>query len=204
MAAFADHGLMFDRHHLYRVACWVVLCSLVACASPRPKPRQAAPSGPRNIAKMVDVDAPLSVVWSTWTTSGGLRTFLSPEANVADTVGGPFELLFTPSGAEGARGTEGCTLLASTPETRLTFEISFPPSLGLADSKTPVTVHLTALDDTTTRLKIVHQGFATGATWDDAHFYYSEFWSSVVERLRHRFEEGPTDWSTAGDHFEWR
>ena len=195
---------MIDRRTMLRVVGGIAVCCVVACASPRPTTTKATPSAPRNIAKMADVDAPVSVVWNTWTTTNGVQTFLSPQAKLEAGVGGPFELLFNPEAPEGARGTEGCTVLSITPETRLTFEIGFPPSLGLGDQKTPVTIHLTALDEMTTRIKIVHQGFTSGAAWDNAHFYYSEFWSTVADHLRQRFSEGPIVWESARDHFEWR
>jgi uncharacterized protein YndB with AHSA1/START domain len=159
---------------------------------------------PRKITKLVNVDAPQSVVWDTWTTTTGVRTFLSPMANVTAKEGGPYELLFAPEAAEGARGTEGCTILALTAPHTLAFDVLSPPSISLGDARTRVIVHLKALDDETTRIQIVHEGFESGPNWDDAHFYYSEFWSGTVTRLRHRFEEGPVDWASAKSIFEWQ
>ena len=160
---------------------------------------------PRKIVKLADVEAPQAVVWDTWTTTTGAETFLSPDANISAEIGGLYELFFAPNAAEGdSKGTAGCTVLAAVPIRKLTFEVIAPPSLGLGDAKTPVTVRLIPLSDELTRVQVVHEGFVEGPGWDDAHFYYTELWMATLTRLRKRFDEGPVDWSTDGADFEWQ
>ncbi len=178
--------------------------TLVACASTSAVTGHQAGARSLRIARLADVDAPQSAVWDTWTSTDGVRTFLSPEANISAVVGGPYELLFAPGRSDGLRGTENCTVIAAVPERKLSFEVIAPPSLGLGDVRTQVTVRMTPLDEDTTRIQIVHEGFVQGPGWQDAHLYYSGLWTNTLSRLRARFAEGPVDWSTVGADFEWQ
>jgi hypothetical protein len=41
-----------------------------------------------------------------------------------------------------------------------------------------------------------HDGWGEGGEWDTAFAYFSRAWTDVVlPRLKHRFEQGPMDWS---------
>lgn len=70
------------------------------------------------------VNAPSSAVWEAWTTAGGLKSFLAPQANIERKIGGAFEVFFNP--ADERMSTKGCKLLSYLPEEMISFQWSLP------------------------------------------------------------------------------
>jgi uncharacterized protein YndB with AHSA1/START domain len=149
------------------------------------------------IVCQVDVPAPLADVWRAWTTEEGAQSFFAPKCRIDLKAGGAYEMLFDLGAAQGDQGGEGMVLLAIQPMRMLAFTWNAPPHLPeVRGQMTHVVVRLSEIESGETRVVLHHDGWGDGGEWDDAYQYFSRVWPNVVlRRLRHRFQNGPIDWS---------
>ncbi|MFT4622627.1 MAG: hypothetical protein ACI8PZ_001283 [Myxococcota bacterium] len=151
---------------------------------------------PRELEKLVTLPGTVEEVFAAWTTHEGCRGFFAPECHVEPRVGGAYELYFDPGQPAGKRGSEGCTLLEYAPPSRLAFSWNQPPSLAsIRDEKTRVEVTIRP-DPEGVRVRLLATGWGDSDEWTQAWDYFERAWSIVLGRLRHRFVEGPVDWSS--------
>ncbi|MEW6251266.1 MAG: SRPBCC domain-containing protein, partial [Planctomycetota bacterium] len=123
-------------------------------------------------------------VWTLWTTRAGLVSFFPREAKMQLTVGGPFEMYFLTDAPEGARGSEGCRVLAFLPPEMLAFDWSAPPQYPtVRKERTQVVVQLEALGPDQTRVRLTQHGWGVGDEWDQVYEYFSKAWARVLTSL---------------------
>jgi uncharacterized protein YndB with AHSA1/START domain len=148
------------------------------------------------ITNQILVLGPLSQIWNAWTTEEGAKTFFAPDCRIDLRVGGAYEMFFDLTAPEGERGGEGLTILAIQPEKMLSFTWNSPPSLpDVRGQLTHVTLYFKSLEENTTQLNLIHDGWGEGGQWDEAFDYFSKAWGDVVlPRLQYCFEHGPVDW----------
>jgi uncharacterized protein YndB with AHSA1/START domain len=159
----------------------------------------AARTSGRRIELEAVVPAGVSLVWEAWTTTAGARTFFAPGANIELRLGGPFEIYFMPTAPEGSRGSDGCNVLAYVPNEMLSFTWNAPPKFPeIRRQRSFVVLRFEPLSDTSTRVRLVHEGFGEGDAWGQVHEYFLQAWPTVLKRLAQRFESGPIDWSARG------
>ncbi len=146
----------------------------------------------RVLKKEIVIPAPRADVWRAWTTTDGVKSFMSPEARVELRVGGPFEIYFVPSSPPGMRGSEGCRFLSFLPMEILSFEWNAPPQFGeLRYQHTQVIMRFFDVPPDSTRLEFFQYGWGQGEKWDSVYSYFERAWGNVLENLRKRFAEGP-------------
>ncbi|MDM7914985.1 MAG: SRPBCC domain-containing protein [Candidatus Eisenbacteria bacterium] len=171
--------------------------------APAAEPVEAAESAPAEAGATLApihteavVPAPVSEVWRSWTTSEGVKAFLT-DANVELRVGGPFEFYFLPDAPQGARGSEGCTVLAYEPEKMLSFSWNAPPEFGpLREQHTWVVVRMQPEGEKATRVSLTHLGFEELAAgdppnrdgWAEIRTYFDNAWPNVLAALVQHFE----------------
>lgn len=156
--------------------------------------REVPPSTDRVLAKELSVPAPPSEVWNAWTTVEGVKTFFSPAARIEPRTGGAYEMYFAPDLPEGARGSEGCTIVTFNPDRELAFTWNFPPSLpSIRHEHTIVRVQLRP-EGIGTRVLLEQTGWKGGPEWERGYAYFDRVWGGVLERLAQRFRTGPMDW----------
>jgi uncharacterized protein YndB with AHSA1/START domain len=155
-----------------------------------------AATAERAITAEIVVEAPIAAVWEAWSTAAGIRSFFARDAVVELRPGGAYEMLFDPTAPVGERGGEGNQVLAVEAPHLLSFTWNAPPSLPtVRHQRTHVTVRLTALDDSRTRVVLCHDGWGTGGEWDAAFAYFERAWDkAVLPWLAQRFVEGPRVW----------
>src|SRR5262245_65731351 len=138
------------------------------------------------------VDGAPADVFRLWATEDGTRSFLAPDGHVEPKAGGRYEMIFNPSAdPDGARaGTKGAHILRYEPGRRLDFEWSVGvPSvswdLKSTDFETWVEVTFEAVPGRpdATRVRLVHEGFRSGGSWDAAYPFFQKSWRSVLDRL---------------------
>jgi uncharacterized protein YndB with AHSA1/START domain len=150
----------------------------------------------RAIQGSVLVNAALDEVWAAWTTEEGVRSFFAPACSLDLRPDGPYEIFFNPDAPPGERGGEGLRVLAVQPRQMLSFTWNAPPSLpGVRGQRTHVVLRFCAEDQDLTQVCLYHDGWGSGAGWDEAYEYFQRAWNSIVlPRLKVRFEHGPIDW----------
>ena len=142
----------------------------------------------RTISKEVVVKAPAAEVWKAWTTKEGLQSFFAPEAVVEPRPGGPFEIHFNPYAPAGSKGAEGTRILAVQENRMISFTWDAPPYFPqIRGQNTYVTVRMKPVDDTQTRVTLVHGGWGDGGQWDQVYTYFDKAWGTVLGNLQRRF-----------------
>lgn len=152
----------------------------------------------RILPKEMVVPASLEEVWNAWTTTEGVKTFFSSEAEVELAVGGPYEIYFDLEKPYGLRGSEDCRVLSYLPMGMFSFEWNAPPEFGELRGKHTVVV-LQFEDVRPGQVKVVlsQLGWGRGKDWDKLYDYFDKAWSWVLGNLKKRFAAGPIDWSSA-------
>jgi uncharacterized protein YndB with AHSA1/START domain len=159
-------------------------------------PALAAEPRPEPVVLSVTVPAPPAEVWETLTTADGARTFFAEDALVEPNIGGRYEIYFSPDAPPGLKGSEGAHILALEPMSRLAFSWNAPASFGpLRPQLTTVEIELSPLAAAGTSITLTHSGWGRGPGWQKVRDYFASAWPVVLERLRHRFQHGPVDWS---------
>jgi len=155
----------------------------------------------RAIVKEVIVKATPEQVWQAWTTVEGIKSFFAPGARIEAKSMGLFEIHMNPYAAEGMRGADDMRYLALQEPKFLSFTWNAPPHLPEARSqRSVVTVRITPVDATTTRVVLNHSAFGDGGEWDKTYDYFNTAWGRVLANLKKRFDEGPVDWTPWLEH----
>lgn len=137
----------------------------------------------KKLHKTVTVVAPVTKVWSDWTTSEGITGFIAKRAAIELRIGGKYEWLFSNDAPEGQAGSEDCLVLSYLPERMLSFEWNAPPELPNARRQRTVVVML--FDEETpgeTTIDFTHYGFGVGEEWDKTYDYFDRAWEFVLNR----------------------
>ncbi|MBN1213774.1 MAG: SRPBCC domain-containing protein [candidate division Zixibacteria bacterium] len=147
------------------------------------------------LTREIVVPASLEQVWRAWTTTGGVKTFFSSEAEVELTLGGKYEIYFVPSAPPGLRGSEGCRVLSYLPMKMLSFEWNAPPKFEmLRKVHTQVVLTFDEIDANSVKVTLSHHGWGKGDRWREVYDYFDSAWGYVLDNLKKRFVEGPLDW----------
>ncbi len=143
-----------------------------------------------------DIPAPIADVWDAWTTPNGCKSFFAPSCKIKLKIGGAYEMYFMPENKAGLRGGEGCTILAIQPQRLLSFTWNAPADMPMIREQfTHVSLYFERIDDSSTKLTLIHDGWGTGEEWDTAFQYFQYAWGGVVlPRLARRFKISPVDW----------
>jgi len=149
------------------------------------------------------VEAAPAEVFRLWTSEDGIRNFLAPDGRVDPKAGGRYEMIFNPAvDPEGARaGTKGACILRIETDRRLDFEWSVGvPSVSwdLKDSDfvtwVEVTFEAVPGRPDATRVRLVHEGFRTGGSWETAFPFFQKSWRNVLDRLAEYCATGQKPW----------
>ncbi|MEW6470053.1 MAG: SRPBCC domain-containing protein [Bacteroidota bacterium] len=140
----------------------------------------------RTIVKTRTLSSDAKTLWSRWSTHEGLKTFLGRDNKIELHPGGAFEIYFLMDNPYGARGSEGCRVLAYIPEKMIAFSWNAPPYMPFIRShehKTAVAVLFEEAGPDMTRLTLSHHGWPEGKEWDEAFTYFDSAWDQVLNGL---------------------
>ncbi len=159
--------------------------SLLGCASTAPAQEATKDAAPQTheIVQSADADAPLDVVWDSWTTASGLQTFFAPEAEIEASVPGRFAL--RPAAGDGAPILAG-SVVGLEPQASMILEPS---------ASTRVAVRFVQLEDGRTRVTVVQASQGPPSAQEPGVALAEAAWSATLSRMARRFAEGPIDWS---------
>ena len=156
----------------------------------------AARAEERAIVKEVVVKATPEAVWQAWTTDEGVKSFFAPGARIEAKSMGLFEIHMNPYAPDGMKGADDMRFLALQEPRFLSFTWNAPPHLADArKQRTVVTVRITPIDSSTTRVVLNHSAFGDRGQWDQTYDYFNNAWGRVLANLKKRFDEGPIDWT---------
>ncbi len=168
-----------------------VFCALAGLCTVAPDASASqSPTSNRRVEASALVSASVYDMWWAWTTREGLASFFAQDAALDLRVSGKWELYMAKSAPVGARGTEGCRLLAFVPYEMLCFEWSSPPSvpeLRDAGELTRVMVRLEEIAPQRTLVTVTQLGFGAGEAWDRSVEYFERAWPHVLDRLQEVF-----------------
>lgn len=150
------------------------------------------------INRSVIVDAPISEVWKSWTTSAGVPTFMGLDAEIDLRPRGTFRVLFDRAGTSPiGRGNDG-QILAFEPMKMLSITWMTPMFMPeLSGESTSIVLRFMPLcKGSKSRVDLVNSGYGSGPKWREAYAYNSKGWVTVLSRLAYRFKYGPINWDT--------
>ncbi len=135
----------------------------------------------RVLKKEVTVPVPVDRAWQAWTTTEGVKSFFSSEAEVELRVGGRFEIYFLTDAPYGSKGSEDCKILSYLPNRMLSFEWNAPPSFGdLRGIHTHVVLFFDVVNPRQTKVTLSHLGWGSGEEWDKLYDYFDNAWGRVL------------------------
>ena len=139
----------------------------------------------------VIVKAPREAVWRAWTTPDGIKSFFAQGSNIDLRPDGAYEIFFAPDQPAGQRGADGMRLLLVQPPSALAFTWNAPFQFPeQRKQRTHVMLRFTPVDDNTTRVLLVHDGFGDGPEWQKVRDYFQNAWTTfVLPRLVASFEK---------------
>jgi uncharacterized protein YndB with AHSA1/START domain len=148
------------------------------------------------IHRSVVVDAPVSEVWETWTTSRGVPTFMGLDAEIELKPRGTYRVVFVRDGKTPLeRGNDG-QILAFEPMEMLSISWMTPmfmPELS-GQSMSIVLRFMPLCGGRKTRVDLINGGYGSGPKWREAYAYNARGWVTVLSRLAYRFKYGPINW----------
>lgn len=132
----------------------------------------------------VRVGYPPPYVWGLWTMAEGLCTWLAPEVNVEQHVGGAYELFWDPDD-KAHNSTLGCQITAWEPVSRLAFTWRGPERFEtlMPAGSTDVEVRFAA-EGQETVIYLTHTGWASGPDWEEARSWQAEAWKEALGGLK--------------------
>jgi uncharacterized protein YndB with AHSA1/START domain len=141
-------------------------------------------------ALQLEVTIPASIhdVWQAMSTSEGLASWLAPKTHVDLRPGGDWLVIFPGS-------TGGGTIVDFKREQRIEIRALAPDQFPtVRRERTDALFTFEALDANTTRLTLRQTGWKQGEEWDKAYAYLAAGNATLLNMLRQRFIDGPTDW----------
>ena len=154
-----------------RCTCFMVLAAGIIYATPhgRANDGDAGRSRERVLQLETTIRAPLARLWHAWTTERGITAYGPERASVDLRLGGKYEWYFSMDAPEGARGSEGCTILSYLPMKMLAFTWNAPPSIPTlreAKALTQVVLQFRETESTWGQVRVVLlDGRARRSAW---------------------------------------
>lgn len=140
--------------------------------------------------------APISKIWEAWTSEEGVHSFFSKYCKVGSAPDDPYEIYFDMSAELGLRGSEGCRVLRSEPQSRFAFTWNAPPHLAeVRNQQTVVEIRLQKIYEAETKFTFIHSGWGVGAQWDQAFEYFDNAWFKIVIPRLEKALRGQDPWS---------
>lgn len=146
----------------------------------------------RVIKKQITLNAPIEQAWFLWTQSDQVEKWFAPKAVIEPVLGGRYELYFVP-GNMANKNTVGCQVLTISPNQSLTVSWKGPSQFSVLMNDpfptTTLTIRFKKLSDTTTCVKLYHEGFGADVVWDAAYDWHDLVWAGVLKQLQDALDQ---------------
>jgi len=139
------------------------------------------------------VEAPMDSVWGAWTTSGGLRSWLAPHADIDLRVGGLMRTNYDPAGALGDPKTIENAILSFEPKKMLSIKVTrtpdgFPFPAAIRNMWT--VIYFDSLGQDRTRVRIVGLGFEDSEESQKMRDFFDRGNTVTLQELQSRYAKG--------------
>lgn len=154
-----------------------------------PSSRYVEDQSDKHLIKEERINASVSEVWKSFTTSDGIKSFLRVNADIDLRIGGKYEIYFSMEPPVGQRGSEGCRVLSFLPEKMLSFDWNAPPHFGeLRFTYTRVVIEFEEISAKETRVVLNHVGWGKSEKWNEVYNYFDNAWANVLAALKKSYE----------------
>ena len=148
------------------------------------------PAPEKALVFQITLPASLDEVWTAFTTTQGLSTWLAPDVFVDLRKGGEWTVHF-PGGATG-----GGSIVDFKPKSEVVMRAMTPPQFPhVAAERTLAIWQFRAAGPKATELMLRQTGWKEGEEWDKAYEYLATGNAQLLETLYRRLKDGPIDWS---------
>lgn len=164
----------------------VLLCMLVALFAGSGGMAQAS----NTTVTEGEIAAPLADVWSAWTTSAGLKSWMAPHADFDLRVGGLMRANYDPKGSLGDGGTIENRILSFEPQRMLSIRVSKAPDNFPFAARVPemwTVLYFDPVSADRTRLRIVGLGFTEDAESQKMKGFFQKGNDYTLSMLQKRF-----------------
>lgn len=164
--------------------CLITLFSLVAWALPARALEFIVTEGV--------VGAPVSSVWSAWTTSAGLKSWLAPHVDIDLRIDGLMRTNYDPKGSLGDPGTIENKVLAFEPEKMLSIRVAKAPEKFPFKNKIGemwTVLYFQPTPDGKTQLRIVGLGFGSDEESQRMKDFFKQGNAFTLSQLQKRFAQ---------------
>ncbi|HJT69750.1 MAG TPA: SRPBCC domain-containing protein [Terriglobales bacterium] len=146
-------------------------------------------SGGKVLIIGVTIPASRAEVWKAFATSGGLSTWLTPNAVVDLRPGGEWTAHY-PGGKTG-----GGTIISFVPEKEIVISAMAPEQFPTVRANRTRARFRFESRGSSTLVGLEQTGWQSGEEWDKAYEYLTAGNAQLLANLHRRFVNGPFDWS---------
>jgi uncharacterized protein YndB with AHSA1/START domain len=150
----------------------------------------AADASQKRLLIEMEIPAPLSEVWTAFSTGAGLNTWLAPDCTVDLKPGGDWLVHFPGS-------TGGGTIVSFVPQKEMVLNALAPDKFPHVRADRTHAVFTFEARGNATVVRLTQTGWKSGAEWDRAYEYLTAGNAQLLAMLHRRFVDGPTDWKKA-------
>ena len=148
----------------------------------------------------IEIPAPISEVWSAFTTAEGLRSWMAPVAATDLKVGGIMKASYNPKAKIGDPANIKNRIISYVPESMLSLQVAqFPPTYPFDTEKAGKlwsVIQFERISEKKTRVILIGLGIEEGEEWDKLHSFSVRANGYSLAMLPKRFTDGPVDWKT--------
>ncbi|PKK98058.1 MAG: hypothetical protein CVV57_09000 [Tenericutes bacterium HGW-Tenericutes-2] len=133
-----------------------------------------------------EVNLPIQRAYELWSTTKGTSELFQTETDIELTPFGKYEIYFILDGNEGERGSETSKVLSFVPNEMISFTWNAPPSYPYVRNhsyQTHVIIRFYKLNDSKTKVELIHHAWPEGDAWDQVFDYFTKAWEFVMTNM---------------------
>ena len=138
------------------------------------------------------IDAPVAKIWSSWTTTSGLKAWLAPHVEIDLRIDGLMRTNYDPKGSLGDSGTIENRVLAFDPERMLSIRVTTAPAnfpFKARVSEMWTVLYFQPTPEGKTLLRIVGLGFGGDAESQKMKAFFKQGNDYTLAQLQKRFTQ---------------
>jgi uncharacterized protein YndB with AHSA1/START domain len=184
------------NRHMLAAAAWIVLIAPAAAQTAPKNPDVADTSfvtadGARNLQQSVVINAPVALLWKSFTDAEEFKRWNSPVSAIDLRVGGTLEASYNPKAAIGDPDNIKHRIITFLPERLIVFQnIQAPHELPNADrfQRTVIVLQFEPLGPAKTKVTLSCTGWATDPASGQIYRFFEADNAEELEKWKHVYE----------------